>query len=313
MITPQYITDRHRIIMNEIAADRLKCIKPWRPIVDRLAPLIPEDLKDVTQESLDALLFVDNIRNLSRSQTARAYGYERISPLTPVGIFELTGDLSILERLPPREFFDGVKIPIIVNVWVGSTGKCLSRTCRLPTKKSKMIRYVEVSLAPREFIAANWMTLANAICHEFAHSIDRRKLFEYESIDALYGWLKSKFLANKRSILDHVHSVWAEGLKDFHGTRKDVVIVNWPYIRYLDILGTIEYCPIRDPSIKNKTLYYHGHPREYYIEAPGFRRMEFIADCVDMVWDNASATVMNDIDPEFYKKAKEVFLGYWRK
>ena len=313
MITTQYITERHRIIMNAIAANRLKCIKPWRPIVDRFLPLIPEELKDLTQESSDALLYVDNICKLSMSQTAQAYGYERLSPYTPVGILELTGDLSILERLPPREFFDGMRIPVVVEVWTGRDGQCLSRSCRVLTQNGKVVRFAEVSLSPMHAAAANWKILGNLVYHEFAHSIDMRNMFDYEAIDALYDWLKSKFFADKRSILDHVHSVWADGLKNFHGTSKDAISANWPYMRYLDILGTIEYCPIVDPSVKNRTLYYHGHSREYFIKTPEFRRMEFIADSVDMVWDNASDAVMADIDPEFYEKAKEVFLGYWRK
>lgn len=313
MIKPQYITDRHRIITNAIATNRLKCIKPWRPIIDRLVPLIPEDLADVTQESLDALLFVDNICKLSKSQTAQAYGYDRLSPYMPSGIFDLTGDLSILERLPTREFFDGIKIPVVVNVWTGKSGCCLSRTYKVSTTKGKSVRYTGVSISPTQLAIANWKTLGNVVYHEFAHSIDRRKMFDYKPIDSLYDWLKSKFLANKRSILDHVHSVWAECMEGFHGTSREAVSVNWPYMRYLDILGTIEYCPIHDPSVKNRTLYYHGHPREYFIGSPKNRRMEFIADSVDMVWDAASVTVMKDIDPEFYEKAKEVFLGYWRK
>lgn len=311
----QYITERYRIITAAIKTNRLRYYKAWRPIVQPQIELIPEHIADLTQAGLDALLLVDNVNWLCKIQAAQRYGYDKLSPYVPYGIFSLTTDQSVLSQLPPKEFFDGIGFQIPLVVYTGmSVSAGGARTCRFGTKSGAKVRIDVVNLSPLAFNRSKWVTFGDAVVHEIAHCMDFRKKFSKKAVDELHAWFADRFLANEKAMLDNVRSLWTEAMKNLQDMPlSEIVPVSFPYTRYLDLLGTVKFCPMIDPAFSTKQHYFQGHERSYFLEEPSRRQKEFIADSVDMVWDTNSVDVMAKLDPEFYEKAKEVFLGYWRK
>ena len=310
----QYIAERHRIITAAIKINRLRYYKAWRPIVQPQIELIPEHVADLTQESLDALLLVDNVNWLCKIPAAQQYGYDRLSPYFPYGIFSLTTDQSVLSKLPPKEFFDGVGFMIPTFVYTGKDVSCGARSYKSTMKSGARARIDVVNLSPYLFMKSKWTTIGDAVVHEIAHCMDFRGKFPKKAVDELQAWFSDRFLANEKTMLDNIRTLWTEAMKNLQDMPlSEIVPVSFPYTRYLDLLGTVKFCPMIDPAFSTKKHYFQGHERSYFLEDPTRRHKEFVADCVDMVWDTKSADVMAKLDPEFYEKAKEVFLGYWRK